>query len=112
MLNPPLPFDEFDAASRRGARLQIRFSVANAVRFDKRRKLLVVHLDSGVKLSFSPRLARGLEVAKSSDLEVVEITPSGLGLYFPVIDADVYLPALSSFISNRQNGDLHGPERA
>jgi hypothetical protein len=112
MLILPLPSDEFDAANRRGSRIQTRFGVAKAVRFDKRQKLLFVQLDSGVEFAFSPRLARGLEVAKLSDLEVVEITPSGLGLYFPTIDADVYLPALPSSISNRQNGDRCGPERA
>jgi hypothetical protein len=37
---------------------------------------------------------QGLENAKPSQLEPIEITPSGFGLHFPKLDADVYLPAL------------------
>jgi len=85
---------DFDAATQRGAQLQARHALARTVRFDKRRKRLVVWLDSGVELAFAPQLAQGLEAAQAADLEVVQISPSGLGLHFPALDADVYLPAL------------------
>jgi hypothetical protein len=35
-----------------------------------------------------------LEHARPSQLERIEITPSGFGLYFPKLDADLYVPAL------------------
>jgi hypothetical protein len=35
-----------------------------------------------------------LETARPADLAVIEISPTGLGLRFPVLDADTYVPAL------------------
>jgi hypothetical protein len=43
---------------------------------------------------FSPQNAQGLEGAKPTQLGTIEISPSGLGLHFPKLDADLYLPAL------------------
>lgn len=45
-------------------------------------------------MSFPPKDAQGLERAKPSDLELIEISPSGFGLHFPKIDADIYVPAV------------------
>jgi hypothetical protein len=39
-------------------------------------------------------MIEGLQDAKPRDLQDIEITPSGFGLHFPRIDADVYLPGL------------------
>jgi hypothetical protein len=39
-------------------------------------------------------LAEGLADAKPADLAAIEITPAGLGLHWPRLDADLYLPAL------------------
>ena len=45
-------------------------------------------------ISFSPRDAEGLENATAAQLGQIEITPSGLGIHFPKLDAGLYLPAL------------------
>ena len=42
-------------------------------------------------LSIWPRASL---VRKASDLSKIEITPTGLGLHWPRLDADLYLPAL------------------
>lgn len=47
-----------------------------------------------MELGFPPKDAQGLENAKPSDLEQIEISPSGFGIHFPKIDADIYIPAL------------------
>ena len=39
-------------------------------------------------------MAEGLADAKPADLAIIEITPAGLGLHWPKLDADLYLPAL------------------
>lgn len=39
-------------------------------------------------------MAGTLERAHPADLMDAEITPSGLGIHFPKLDADVYIPAL------------------
>jgi hypothetical protein len=67
---------------------------AVAARFDAARARVVVSLDNGLELAFPPELAEGLEQGAPIDLAVIEISPSGLGLHWPKLDADLYLPAL------------------
>jgi len=87
-----------DAEVKRAeARLQSRLKSgprAVAARYDRRISRVVVRLDSGLELAFPPHLAEGLDQAKPDDLVDIEISPSGLGLHFPKLDADLYLPAL------------------
>lgn len=49
---------------------------------------------SGVQLGFLAVSVQGLEYAIPDALAKIVISPSGLGLFFPSLDADVYLPAL------------------
>jgi hypothetical protein len=35
-----------------------------------------------------------LENSRPSQLDEIEISPSGFGIHFPKLDADIYLPAL------------------
>jgi len=41
-----------------------------------------------------PEDAQGLEHARPSQLNEIEISPSGFGLHFPAVDADLYVPDL------------------
>jgi hypothetical protein len=43
---------------------------------------------------FPPRLAQGLEQATPDQLSRIEISPSGDGLHWPDIDADLFVPGL------------------
>jgi hypothetical protein len=67
---------------------------AIAARYDRRVSRVVVTLSNGLELAFPPHLAEGLADAKPADLAVIEITPAGLGLHWPTLDADLYLPGL------------------
>lgn len=83
----------FDAAVARGE--QRRFGPhATGAHYEAVRDRIVVELSTGVEISFSPKRAQGLESARSEELAEIVITPSGLGLHFPKIDADIYIPAL------------------
>jgi hypothetical protein len=62
--------------------------------YDRRRRQVVVELDSGLELRFRPSDAEELQGAKPADLATIEITPSGFGLYWPRVDADVSIPGL------------------
>jgi hypothetical protein len=86
--------EEFRRANARAARRKSAGPVAVAAHYDRRRGRVIVTLAGGVDLSFSPREAQGLEAAKPAQLQTIEISPSGLGLHFPKLDADIYLPAL------------------
>jgi hypothetical protein len=68
--------------------------IAVAARYDRRIAKVVISLSSGVDISFSPKQAQGLEMAKPADLTDAQISPSGLGVHFPKLDADIYIPAL------------------
>jgi hypothetical protein len=67
---------------------------AVSARYDRRRSKIVVDLNNGLELAFASDLAEGLRDAKSTDLSPIEISPTGLGLYFPKLDADLSVPGL------------------
>ena len=67
---------------------------AVSTRYDRRRSRVVVALDNGVELAFPTRLAEGLAGASPENLADIEISPAGLGLRWPLLDADLYVPAL------------------
>jgi len=79
------------------ARMQDRLQTtprAMAARYDRRVSRIVVTLNTGLELAIPPHIVEGLEQARPADLLVIEISPSGLGLHFPALDADIYLPGL------------------
>ena len=63
-------------------------------RYDRHRGRVVILLDTGVELAFPARLAQGLAGASVEALSDIEISPAGLGLHWPQLDADLYVPAL------------------
>jgi hypothetical protein len=67
---------------------------AVAARYDRRVSRIMVTLSNGLELAFPPHLAEGLAEGKPADLAAIEISPSGLGLHWPRLDADLYLPSL------------------
>ena len=96
-------YDKFEAANRRGERLRASVPHAESAEYDRATGRVVIHLSSRLDVSFSPRDAQGLEDAKPSQLEAIEIAPSGLGIHFPKLDADLYLPSLlEGFLGSRR----------
>ncbi|HET9399745.1 MAG TPA: DUF2442 domain-containing protein [Candidatus Acidoferrales bacterium] len=85
---------EVDLANQRANAMHARFPRALAARYDRERGRIVISLSSDVELSVSACDVEGLSNATPAQLMTVEITPSGYGLHFPKIDADVYVPAL------------------
>lgn len=99
MVNP----DEFQRANARAERRINAGPVAVAARYDKRVHRVVITLSTGIEIAFVPHAAQGLETARPADLDVIEISPSGLGLHFPKLDADLYLPSLlEGFLGSRR----------
>jgi Protein of unknown function (DUF2442) len=73
-----------------------------AARYDQPMGRVVLTLSSKVEVMFAPEDAQGLERARPEDLETIEISPSGLGIHFPELDADLYVPALlEGFLGSR-----------
>jgi len=86
--------DEIKRANARATRLRNAGPTAVSARYDRRSGRVVVRLTSGLDVGFAPGDTQGLETAKPAQLDAIEISPSGLGLHFPKLDADLYLPAL------------------
>ena len=93
---------DFSAAKARGE-ARLLGPRAKSAHYDAARNRIVVHLVGGVEVAFSPQDAQGLEGAAADDLSEIELTPAGLGLQFPRIDADIYVPALLESILGSQN---------
>ena len=81
-------------ASQSPRDLQASFPRAVAAHYDRQANRIVIELSSKLTISFSPADAHGLQNAEPSELEKIEITPSGLSIHFPRLDADLYLPTL------------------
>lgn len=83
----------FSAAEKRATALRQR-GYAVAAHYDKQTSHVVVQLNTVVQISFPPHLVEGLAEASPDDLVTIEISPSGLGLHWPRLDADLYIPGL------------------
>jgi hypothetical protein len=95
--------DEVKRANARGERRVSAGPVAISARYDRRIDRVVIALSTGIEIAFAPHAAQGLETARPADLDAIEISPSGLGLHFPKLDADLYLPALlEGFLGSEQ----------
>jgi hypothetical protein len=55
---------------------------------------VVVFLASGTDVSFAPSDVLGLENAGPDELSHAQISPSGLGVCFPELHIDLYIPGL------------------
>ena len=67
---------------------------AVAARYILRSGTIAVALDSGLELRFRSDLVPELRHASHRDLKAIEITPSGQGLRWPALDADLYIPGI------------------
>ena len=95
--------EDFERASPRARKPGATLPTALAARYDPRTRRIAVRLSSRLEVAFFPQDAQGLEHANSSQLDTIEITPSGYGIHFPKLDADIYLPALlEDFLGSRQ----------
>jgi hypothetical protein len=89
-------------ASNRANELQSSQPRAISARYNRRANRIVIQLNTRLEIAFAPQDAEGLESALPMQLEPIEISPSGFGIYFPKLDADIYLPALlEGFLGSR-----------
>lgn len=84
--------DFAQAEMRAQSRRETGYAVS--ARYDRRSSRVVVKLHTDVQVSFPPRLAEGLADASPDELAEIEISPSGLGLYWPRLDADLSVSGL------------------
>jgi hypothetical protein len=85
--------EEFVRAKSRGETRMLG-PRAESAHYDAGRNRIIVRLTTGVELGFAPGNVEGLERASVDDLKVIEVEAFGLGIHFPKLDADLYVPAL------------------
>ncbi|CAG9172449.1 DUF2442 domain-containing protein [Cupriavidus pinatubonensis] len=94
---------EIAVANARGEARKAFTPAVVSVRYDRRAGRVVIALSTGLELAFPPTAVQGLEHARPADLVDAQISPSGLGIHFPRIDTDLYLPALlEGFLGSRR----------
>jgi hypothetical protein len=97
--------DQFDeeavAATIRANERLARDPRAIAARYEDGQ--IVIDLSTRYHVSFAAERAQGLAGASPSDLAEIEIAPSGYGLHWPKLDADLWLPALLEGVFGSRN---------
>lgn len=86
--------DQIDQALLRGQAQQVSQFCAVAGYFDTASHKVVIEFQNGAEFRFPPKLGQGLEKASEAELSNVEISPSGLGIHWPDIDAGLSIPHL------------------
>lgn len=86
--------EEYRRATRRGRELLASTPVAVEAHYDRKADRIVVRLSSKLEISFSPRDAQGLEDGTPAQLADIEVLPPGLGLHWPQLDADLWIPGI------------------
>lgn len=110
--------NDFLLANQRAADKAAAFPAAVAVHYDRHLARVVITLASKLQLAFAPGDVEALAQATPEQLDTNEISPSGLGVHFPLLDADLYIPALlEGFLGSQrwaaaQNGRKGGQARS
>jgi hypothetical protein len=76
--------------------------VAISATFNSQDGRVAIELSNGASFAIPARIIQGLENASDNDLTTIEITASGMGLYFPAVDADILVaPLLAGVLGTR-----------
>ncbi|MGH8453726.1 MAG: DUF2442 domain-containing protein, partial [Nevskiales bacterium] len=86
---------EYATSVKRGKKQDAQEPRAISAHYDHRAQRIVVELRNGFVIAFPVHLAQGLRGALPAQLAAVEITPSGYGLHWEELDADLSVPALA-----------------
>ena len=88
-----LTAEEFAAAKARGE-ARMRGPRVASTHYDPERDRIVLRLTTGVEIALAPADIEGLQDACAEDLASIEVQEFGLGIHFPKLDVDLYVPAL------------------
>ena len=86
---------DWDAANQRGQETLAAGPLAESAYYDQTTGKVVIELNNGVGLHIPPALIQGMENATPADMAEIVIGGHGIGLHFPRLDADLYVPALA-----------------
>ncbi len=85
---------EFDAIEARTAEQNRHRPRAVSVTFDAERRRVRIDMNNGLEVAFDPARQEVLQNSTDAQLADVEISGRGSAIYFPQLDASVYIPGL------------------
>ncbi len=91
-MNFEITDDQFNQSKAAGARLRQRTPLAVSAKYSQGR--VHVELSNGCAFIFPAKSAQELAGAKAANLKVIEVQGRGIGLHWPLLDADLYVPSL------------------
>ena len=65
-----------------------------SARYDRHSARVTLRMNPGIEVTFPTAQVGGLTGAAQENLADIEISPTGLGLHWPRLDADLHVPAL------------------
>jgi len=68
--------------------------VALAAHYEPKIGQVIITLNTGLQFLLDPAKTEGLQGASRAALSKLEIVGPGLGVYFPKLDVDIYVPGL------------------
>lgn len=86
--------DEIKRANAAGKATLKAYPAALKAHYEPKINQVIITLSTGLQFLLDPAKTQGLQRATRAQLEKVEITGPGLGIHFPKLDVDIYLPAL------------------
>lgn len=85
---------EFEAITARTAEEKRHRPRAIRVGFDAARRRVWIEMTNGLEVAFDPERQQVLQGAADAQLQEVEVSGRGSAIYFPGLDASVYIPSL------------------
>ena len=85
---------QMHAARARAQELKSHVPQATGAAYNRDTGLVCIRLSNGIVIGLPAAQTQGLEGASEKALSSISISPSGYGIHFPVLDVDLYLPAL------------------
>jgi hypothetical protein len=85
---------QYAAATRRGNRRLAQQPVADAVRYDRRLRKVVIELSNGCTLLVPPERTQGLSEASPRDLARAKILGPGTSIEWPSVDVQLSVAGL------------------
>jgi hypothetical protein len=81
-------------ANAAGKALLKQWPTALTAHYEPKIGQIIITLNTGLQFLLDPAKTEGLQEASRAALSKIEIVGPGLGIYFPKLDVDIYIPGL------------------
>jgi hypothetical protein len=86
--------EQMQAANAAGKAMLKAHPTALRAHYEPKIGQVIITLNTGLQFLLDPAKTQGLQNASRAELKTIEIVGPGLGLYFPKLDVDIYIPGL------------------